>query len=867
MLYRKHLRWDKVKNKVKVNIPGAKGSVISSFVVDGYECLPKHNTSKCITPPTLNSENNVPIHLFEQRNSGDAKYTAVLDTSKKAASFITFWYTNANNLCNKMDEFQGRVAIDKPDVIGVTEVWMKETFNINGYHPAIRQDRAEEKRGGGVALFVRENLEIIDCNTMTNDQFKEAVWCYIRLNKINKLLVGVCYRSPSADDESNQGLFDMLRKTRDQFSGETIVMGDFNFPQINWEEGIVTGTSLSPQAQFYETVQDLYWQQNVSVQTRFREGQNPSRLDLVFTSHDSAVEDMEVTGPIGKSDHIVLHWKYFLRCNAPRKDEHSCPKRKNFKKGRYSEMKASLQDVNWETIQDCDIEQAWTLFKQVLNERIDKYVPNETIKKAGIANKPWWNKELTKEVKRKHKLWKRYTCNKSTCNYQLYTVQRNQVTQKIRQARSRHEDGIIKRVKDDPKALHKYIRMQQRVKPKVQFLEDGAGSLAETDQETADVFNRFFKSVFLDYYQGEVPEFPDQVETTHAMQDIDITPDVARKQLVLLDETKAPGPDGIPSIVLSKCAEELAYPLCLLYRKSLETGSLPKEWKFARISAIFKKGSKRKPENYRPVSLTSQPCKVLERIVREQIIEHLNVNNILSGHQHGFRRKRSCLTNLLESYETWTKLLDDGTPVDIIYCDFRKAFDRVSHKHLIRKLSAYGLRNRVLEWLTDFLSDRWQAVSVGKCMSSPVRVTSGVPQGSVLGPVLFLLYINELPRLTKSELKMFADDVKIYRGIKSANDLFTLQEDLTALTHWSKEWLLDFNISKCKVMHLGHLNPSHDYIMEQSDGIGVKLQVTKLERDLGVLVADSLKATAHCQTASRRVTAALRQLKMAFPTL
>ena len=144
--------------------------------------------------------------------------------SNGASNLLKFWYTNANNLRNKLDEFQGRVNIDKPDVIGVTEVWMKDEFSIDGYHPAIRYDRHEDKRGGGVLLFVHDKLEVIECNNMFNDQFKEAVWCCIKVDRTAKLLVGVCYRTPSNSDESNQGLLDMLCQTREQGAVETIVM-------------------------------------------------------------------------------------------------------------------------------------------------------------------------------------------------------------------------------------------------------------------------------------------------------------------------------------------------------------------------------------------------------------------------------------------------------------------------------------------------------------------------------------------------------------------------------------------------------------------------------------------------------------------
>ena len=156
---------------------------------------------------------------------------------------------------------------------------------------------------------------------------------------------------------------------------------------------------------------------------------------------------------------------------------------------------------------------------------------------------------------------------------------------------------------------------------------------------------------------------------------------------------------------------------------------------------------------------------------------------------------------------------------------------------------------------------------MGSSTSSPVKVTSGVPQGSVLGPVLFILYVNELPKLTKSDIKMFADDAKVFRGIKDTSDTQVLQEDLDTLSRWSEDWLLQFNPSKCKVMHVGRSNQHHDYTMKQPDGTDEKLETSRLERDLGVQVADTLKATTHCQIAARKASAALGQLKMAFPSL
>ena len=232
------------------------------------------------------------------------------------------------------------------------------------------------------------------------------------------------------------------------------------------------------------------------------------------------------------------------------------------------------------------------------------------------------------------------------------------------------------------------------------------------------------------------------------------------------------------------------------------------DWRSANVTPIHKKGDRTSPSNYRPVSLTSQVCKILESIVRKQILGHLAENNILRDEQHGFRERRSCLTNLLETMEHWTEIIDEGDGIDVAYLDFRKAFDLVSHKHLIYKMSKYGITNQVLNWVKAFLNQRTQRVVVRGTTSDPFNVTSGVPQGSVLGPVLFLIFINDLPLEIISPLSLFADDSKKFSRIiseknKGKSDFRgneVLQKDLDTIKEWADKWKMEFDIDKCKIM-------------------------------------------------------------------
>ena len=418
-------------------------------------------------------------------------------------------------------------------------------------------------------------------------------------------------------------------------------------------------------------------------------------------------------------------------------------------------------------------------------------------------------------------------------------------------------------IKEDPKKLHKYIRSQLKVKPTICALENGNG-LTETESEAAESLLNYFQSVFVKEDDGPIPECPVLVNEGDVLESVEFTPEVIKNELESLKENKSPGPDGISSTVLKKCAAELSRPLLMLFKKTMNEGQIPQDWKRARIVPIHKKGSKSKPENYRPVSLTSQVCKVMEKLVKKAIISHLQINDLLTRHQHGFISGKSCMTNLLEALEDWTTTTDEGIGLDILFLDFQKAFDSVPHKRLLAKLKTYGIDGRLLKWIQAFLHERKQQVSVGSGFSEWGLVTSGVPQGSVLGPVLFLVYINELPSLVQNSMKLFADDAKIYSTVRDSQDAKKLQDDLSVLEKWSKDWLLKLNPQKCKVMHCGAENEKADYFIKDADNASKKIQETQLEKDLGVFISNNLKPAQHCLKAASKGMRALRLMKTAF---
>ena len=326
------------------------------------------------------------------------------------------------------------------------------------------------------------------------------------------------------------------------------------------------------------------------------------------------------------------------------------------------------------------------------------------------------------------------------------------------------------------------------------------------------------------------------------MPDITIFVEGVEKLLVNLNPNKATGPDGISPRVLKEFAHEIAPVLTLIYQRSIDTGILPLDWKQANISPIFKKGERSKASNYRPVSLTSVACKIVEHILHSHIMKYLDKHKVLNTAQHGFRSGHSCETQLIQTIHDFTSSLNYRTQTDVVIMDFSKAFDTVPHNRLLLKCAKYGVTGKINNWLSAFLKNRNQRVVVGGDYSKWVEVESGVPQGTVLGPLLFLLYINDLPDNLHSQVRLFADDCVVYRNVTTIKDTQLLQKDLESLSKWESCWQMSFNADKCFVLRIpGSRTPiTSEYKLGNAT-----LQETDSHSYLGVEIQKDLKWNTH----------------------
>ena len=384
-----------------------------------------------------------------------------------------------------------------------------------------------------------------------------------------------------------------------------------------------------------------------------------------------------------------------------------------------------------------------------------------------------------------------------------------------------------------------------------------ASGIAVSPLEKANALNSQFKSVFTQEDCQDLPasEYP----APPSMPPIRITTQGITKLLQELKPHKAPGPDGILPSVLKECAVNIAPLLQPIFQKSIDTGELPNDWLNANVSPIFKKGNRAEPSNYRPVSLTSIPCKLLEHIIHTNVMGHFEKYNIINEEQHGFRKGRSCESQLALTINDLAKILDRQGQADVVITDFSKAFDTVPHKRLLLKLHRSGITGALHSWFKNFLTTRSQSVVLDSVSSSSVWVQSGVPQGTVLGPLLFILYISDLPQGIKSQVRLFADDCILYREIKTEDDKAVLQNDIDTLCSWESKWQMKFNIDKCHVMHITHKRkPLHTYYTMNGDRLNSVTNHTYLGVELNSKLnwADHVNNTA---TKANKVLGLLRR--------
>ena len=733
----------------------------------------------------------------------------------------------------------------KISILGVSETWLLSSVpnsfvDIPSY-VLLRCDVAGNVAKHGTCLYIKSSIKYIEIDV----QVPNTVAVYL---PDFDLYVASIYRPPSNSTVDDNALVDFLLDFC--LGREVLLMGDFNLPTIQWGNDLICNGLSNIDRYFYQCFTSLGLSQWVIEPTFYPSG---NILDLILTTDDDRVGDVYVLPPLPRCGHSPILCSYVFQGTSPPERDLSY---RLWHKGNYTSITRHLSLIDWDFEFHClDVNAMFSRFCDILLPLVERFVPKTQPHKHTI----WQIKPPRGLKKIRETLWSEYksvrarygrNTPESIAALGRFQDVNHQFRNYAVNKQYEYEATMIENFTTNSKFFHSYIRHRKVGKPRIGPLKLDDGRVVND----AEVMANSFAAAFASVYTRQVPDHPEPHQTFHGnIGDLTISTEDVESVLSNLDVTSSMGPDGIHPHLLKSCRSELSYPLFCIFQKSYSTSSLPSIWKKSLVVPIFKKGSRHDPLNYRPVSLTSVCVKSLERIICKFMYDYASDNDLLTKDQFGFRAGHSTEDQLLLTYNEISHFLDNGFNVDLILFDFSKAFDVVCHTLLLEKLSKLGITGNILSWIREFLIGRVMNVVVDHQYSQTYDVHSGVPQGSVLGPLLFLLYANFLTHDITVNTKIFADDLKIYIAIKTdtshniMNDMAICQRDIDCLHRVSSSWGLTMNIAKCAVLRFNRrtVDWSALPISGQYKLGGRPIPTKESAVDLGILVDSSLKFHQH----------------------
>lgn len=615
-----------------------------------------------------------------------------------------------------------------------------------------------------------------------------------------------------------------------------VVLGDFNLPNILWNKPDELNYLVPIVSnEFIQSILDFgLFQVNHIYNSCDR------LLDLAFVNQplDFHVRNtLPITYPEDRY-HPTLDIEFCLQSSILNERKNRSDKVFCFPRTNYAKLNFLLANVDWNSIlYGNNFDYTVTNFYSVLHHCISETVP----KIVNHCNKgpPWNTNVLSNAKNKKNKSYKKYKRSGSLADFRVYSITRSEYNRINKLAYDNYLVRMRSQLKSNPKSFYKFINSKRRVSDYPKVLKFGSCSAYDNNQ-ISNMFADFFATTYSKKACNRDSYYPYNITHSAGIHFPFISYENVLSNLLTIKSSYEPGPDGIPSCVLKNCAEALCGPLTVIFNKSIELCYLPPEWKKSFIIPIFKSGSKLEISNYRGIAKLNAVPKLLEKILSDSLSHQ--ITSLLSPCQHGFCKSRSTTTNILEL----TTIVNDGflksMQTDVIYTDFSKAFDKVNHEILIHKLSLMGFSINALKWLRSYLSNRTQQVKFKNVTSREIMVPSGVPQGSHLGPLLFTLFINDLPSIIiHSKVLMYADDVKIFKTVRDSNHQLVLQSDLDKFSQWCAINLMDLNINKCKHMTFYRMNKL-DTIFNVN---GSTLEKVNSITDLGILLDRRLDFREH----------------------
>ena len=796
--------------------------------------------------------------------------------STENSNTLSFFHFNSRslkrnflNFCECVESLNMHMSI-----IGVTETWLKEgeemLISLPNY--TFVGNTRQGKRGGGVGIFIHDNIKFkrrtdLDiCNEVVESIFIEV------FNTLKNYIVGVIYKPPQQTVKSFIDNIQFPLNTISNERKESIIMGDFNVDlmKINTVQYV---------NDFIDNFTSYSYLPQIFKPTRITTN-SATILDNIFYNYSEKVEKSGVI-LTDVSDHLTPFILINFKGDKP-KSEMEYTKRE-INDENIKTFKLKLNSVDWSILNHIDdVNKKYSTFTDIFSELYDECFPEKVIKKKNVNKKPWLSAEIKNMCKRKYSLFKKYLRNPTGHRRKTYKQFRNKVNIAVRDAKRNYYDIKFKHALNDAKSTWKVINeILNKKKEKLLIDEiEFDGKTVTNKSEISNLFNNFFstvgKKIHDNVHSSKTRLRNDSFKKYLHCNVADslffspITNSDVLKVVLTLDINKSAGYDGFDTKVVISSIDSIVSPLCNIFNASIEKGIFPSALKIAKVLPIFKNGNKALLNNYRPVSILSIFSKMLEKIIYDKLISFIQKHNILYRRQFGFRKGFSTSHAIIDFVDKLAKAFEDKLIVVGIFLDLSKAFDCIDHSILLDKLHFYGIRGTALKWFQSYLSGRRQYVCIDNFKSDYRNISVGVPQGSNLGPLLFLIYINDLQYVSDVlSVILFADDTSLFLSGKNVvviNQM--INTEMEKVQSWFLANKLQINYTKTNYMIFKSRNMNVDGNLVHIRFNDTTIQRVKSTKFLGVIIDESLSWKDHINHISLKISrmiGVLNNLKYILP--
>ena len=768
---------------------------------------------------------------------------------------------NIQHFLPKIDEIKYHLSQkeNKMHILGLCETFLNENttntdLSIPNYNFE-RRDRSN-KSGGGILIYVLDSLPYKRRRDLESDSV-EVIWLEICFSHSKPFLLGFVYRPPNSKRE----WCETFSKTIDIIDTQNIeyhIIGDFNFEYIPQTKKFQT-------AYWNEFVQHYGISQLVDCPTRVSQ-KSSTIIDHLYSNRETRIIEVFVS-PLAISDHSPVCFTRSAREENPCSTSHKCITYRSFNK---FDLPAFQMDLAFSNINDVekiiDPNTSLTMFYHIVNNVLQKHAPLKQ-KRVKFLSQPNW---LTQDIKDAIRM--RDSIDKKT-NFASYKTVRNKVTYMIKSAKRDFYNNAVKQ-NTDPKFLWKNMRditgnsSKNIFIPKSIFIENRE---ITGEKNIASTFNDHFINICKiikqkTFNENDFKDLQLNLEENLKGKHFNIqpiTPFEVKSFIEKLNCSKATGIDGIGPQILKYCGDFIVLPITAIINNSIRLGIFPDALKASYVMPVYKSNDKQDPNNYRPISILPSISKIFERHIANQLMTYLTQTNVLHKYQSGFRKNHSCQTALIRLLHDWYSEIDNGSLVGTVFLDLRKAFDLVDHQILLYKLKLHHFSNETLNIFESYLNNRTQIVKVGNIKSDQRVIKCGVPQGSILGPILFILYINDINlHIQQSVIDLYADDTTLYASGKTKGDIeHNLQEDLNRIMKWCDSNNMAIHPGKTTCMLIGT-----PYRTRQVSDLTLKINDTVInnvlyQKLLGIIIDKNLKWDNQINAVCKKVNSKLFLLK------